>query len=278
MSKKNPNSGVNRAKRGLLNRWSGEDYPGGEPCFQWRRLATDIAVFILLPVGAILIYKILDTYWTGRTHPSEGHQVPKKNQYRVENSKSQIIEYGTLHKGGGLYSGAPRRSPGTLIRIKLQNVVETYSTAPVHAQIVDAGLGQTLMGGSLIGDATPDTNFERITINFRFARDPSREGVAFPIAARALGLDGTLGLIAGKKEGFFTRAAVGSAAASSQELQVKNTSPDLKDILLRALTTGLFQEAGNSAQVEKNRSQVLTLSPGIEFFAELTDYFPGTNK
>ena len=169
-----------------------------------------------------------------------------------------------------------KRAPGTLVRLKLQNVVETYSTAPVHAQIVDAGLGQVLMGGSLIGDATPDNTFERITINFRFARDPSREGLAFSIAARALSLDGTLGLVATKKEGFITRSVLGSAGTSTQELSPRNTSTELKDILLRALTSGLFQEMGNENKVEQARAQVLSLTPGTEFFAELTDFFPGS--
>jgi hypothetical protein len=211
--------------------------------------------------------------------PPQSKQSLQQNQSRNAESKSQIIDFGSHAKGGGgSIAGVPRRSPGTLIRLKLQNVVETYSTAPVHAQIVDAGLGSGLMGGSLIGDATPDSTFERITINFRFVRDPSREGVAYSIAARALSLDGTLGLVANKKEGFVTRSVLGSANNSSQDLQGKSASPDLKDILLRALTSGLFQEFGSSSQVERNRAQVLTLQPSTDFFAELTDYFPGANK
>ena len=277
MEIKNKNSWWNRTIRSLLARWSGEDLPGAEPRFFWRKLAKDIGVFILLPIVTVLIYKLLLGSNSGG-HPPQSRQQLQKNQYAAESSKSQIIDFGGNHKDGGSFGGISKRSPGTLVKVKLQNVVETYSTAPVHAQIVDAGLGQVLIGGSLIGDATPDTNFERITISFRYARDPSREGVAFAISARALGLDGTLGLVAGKKEGFFTRSAFGSAAASSQEFQGRNASPDLKDILLRALTTGLFQEAGTVTQVEKNRSQVLTLSPGTEFFAELTDYFPGGKK
>lgn len=276
MSKQDPNSKINRVKRRFLDRWSGEDYPGANPRFYWQLFSKDVAIFILLPIGAILFYKGLDgNSRTGR--PSSSNRTIQKDQ-RVESSKSQIIEFGSIHKGSAGFSGVSKRAPGTLVRLKLQNLVETYSTAPVHAQIVDSGLGKVLMGGSLIGDATPDSTFERITISFRFARDPGREGVAFSIAARALGLDGTLGLVAGKKEGFVTRSVLGSAASSSQDLQGRNTSPDLKDILVRALTAGLFQELGTSSTVEKNRSQVLTLTPGTEFFAELTDYFPGAGK
>ena len=278
MSKQNPNAGIRRVKNGLLARWSGEDYPGAEPRFYWQHLSRDIAVFIFLPILAIMVYRSIDGSPTkSRPQPKPSSQ---QNQTRNAESKSQIIDFGANKKGGsgGGIAGVPKRSPGTLIHLKLQNVVETYSTAPVHAQIVDTALGKGLMGGSLIGDATPDSTFERITINFRFARDPSREGVAYSISARALGMDGTLGLIAAKKEGFVTRSVLGSANNSAQDVQGKSASPDLKDILLRALTSGLFQEFGSSSQVERNRSQVLTLQPGTDFFAELTDYFPGASK
>jgi hypothetical protein len=279
MSKQNPNSGMNRVKRGLNARWSAEDYPGAEPRFHWQLLSKDIAVFILLPISAVIFYKSLDGSGKPNRSNQNKQQQAQKDQMRVEGSKSQIIDFGGGRKiGSGGTPGISKRAPGTLVKLKLQNVVETYSNAPVHAQIIDAGLGRVLQGGSLIGDATPDGTFERITIDFRFARDPSREGVAFSISARALGLDGTLGLVANKKEGFVTRSVLGSASNSSQELRGRSNSPDLKDILIRALTSGLFQEIGTSSQVEKARSQVLTLTPGTEFFAELTDYFPGANK
>jgi hypothetical protein len=197
---------------------------------------------------------------------------------RNDTSKSQIIDFRTRGTSSTI-KGAAKRSPGTLVRVKLLNVVETYSNAPVHAQIVDSGLGPNLMGGTLIGDAVSDSSYERISISFRYARDPYREAIALPISARALSLDGTLGIEAQKKEGFFTRSAIGSAGTATQGLQTGNgDSNDLRQVLFKALTAGLVQEFGSSAQVEKNRSQVLTLSPGQEFFAELTDFFPGTGK
>src|SRR6185369_13377294 len=111
--------------------------------------------------------------------------------------------------------------------------------------------------------------FDRINITFKYAKDPNREGVAVPISARALALDGTLGLIARKKEGFFTRSAIGSAGSTTHDLQGRSGggTDDLKQVLLKALTAGLFQEFGSETQVEKNRAQVLTLAPGNEFFA-----------
>ncbi len=280
---KNPNSGMNRLKRSLLARWSAEDYPGALPRFHWQHLSKDIVVFILLPLFAIVIYQAICGAPKKESRSNSKQSQAQKEQLHSDGGKSQIIDFGSAKKGTGIgggnsIAGISRRAPGTLVRVRLQNVVETYSAAPVHALITDAGLGKVLMGGSLIGDATPDSTFERVTINFRFARDKTHEGIAFPIAARALSLDGTLGLVATKKEGFVTRSVLGSAATTTQGMQSQNTSPDLKDILFRALTTGLFQEMGASSQVEKNRSQVLTLSPGLEFFAELTDYFPGGSK
>jgi hypothetical protein len=281
MSNKNPNSGINRMKRGLFARWAAEDYPGAAPRFHWQLLSKDIAVFILLPIVAIIVYRSMDGIHKGPKRPNPAKMQNPKDQLHSDSGKSQIIDFGSNRKGGGGgvgIAGVSKRAPGTLVRLKLQNVVETYSTAPVHAQIVDSGLGRALMGGSLIGDATPDTTFDRINITFRFARDSSHEGVALGVAARALSLDGTLGLVASKKEGFVTRSAIGSANTSAQGLNGGSTSPDLKDILFRALTTGLFQEIGSGTQVMQNRAQVLTLEPATEFFAELTDFFPGKNQ
>ncbi len=277
----NPNSGWNRFKRGLISRWLGEDYPGAEPRFFWQKLSKDILIFIVLPMSTLILYRVFEAEPKRPSRPNS-QQSLKRDQLMSESSKSQIIDFGNgklvIRTQSGIASGTPRRSPGTLIKLKLQNVVETYSTAPVHAQIMDASLGKALIGGNVIGDATSDSTFERISINFRFVRDPSREGVAFSINARALSLDGTLGLVADKKEGFTTRSVFGSAATSAQELQGRSGSADFRDILLRALTSGLFQEVGTSTQVEINRGQVLTLVPGTEFFAELTDYFPGASK
>jgi hypothetical protein len=269
---KNPNSPMKRLKVFFLSRWSAEDYPGGDPRFQLSHFAKDIAIFILLPIVAVIISRSIEKAYH-QPKKSQGKE-NARDQVRGEESKSQIIIFGQSGAGKSVIG---KRSPGALVKLRLLNVVETYSNAPVHAQIVDGGLGQTLMGGTLIGDATPDTTFERINIIFRYARDPNRESLAYSISARALSLDGTLGLVASKKEGFFTRGALGSAASASQNPQSGNPT-DLKDILFRALTAGFIQEFSTGSQVEKNRSQVLSLQPNTEFFAELTDFFPGGTK
>jgi hypothetical protein len=273
---KNPNSPFERLKRNLKIRWSAEDYPGAEPRFQLQLLAKDLAIFVLLPLVAVFIYRSATI-----------ERVPQRKFPKYSNQanqtgapSSQIIDFGSPNSGksGNSGFGYGRKSPGSLVRVRLLNVVETYSTAPVHVQVVDRGLGDRLLGGTLIGDATPDPNFERINITFRFARDPNRDSIAAQISARALSLDGTLGLEAKKKEGFVTRSAIGSAYNTSQSIKGSETNADFKEILFRALTSGLVQEFGSSAQVEKNRSQVLSLSPATEFFAELTDFFPGASK
>lgn len=185
---KNPNTPINKLKANLLARWSAEDYPGAEPRFQLSLFGKDIAIFVLLPILAVIMFKACE-------NAASTSSKPNKKRERVETdrnspSRSQIINFNrTIPQPR--YAGVSKKAPGTLVRVRLLNVVETYSNAPVHAQIIDASLGRTLMGGTLIGDAVSDSNYERINITFRFARDPRKSGLAIPISARALGLDGT---------------------------------------------------------------------------------------
>lgn len=271
---KNPNSLPQRLKRALAARWSAEDYPGAEPRFQATLFAKDISIFVLLPILAVLLYSVLTQ--PRKTHSKKKEDRGSRTELHMEGGKSQIIVFGGA--GGASAGTTARRSPGTIVRVRLQNVVETYTTAPVHAQIVGVGLGAGMRGGVLIGDATPDTTYERISITFRYAKDPARPNSALSISARALSLNGTLGLVASKKEGFFARSAIGSASAGVQGVQGKTDGADLGHVLLRALTAGLLQEFGGGTEVEKSRAQVLTLAPGTEFFAELTDFFPGASR
>ena len=148
----------------------------------------------------------------------------------------------------------------------------------MHAQIVDTGLGRNFVGSTLIGDAVSNSNYDRIDITFRYVRDQRKVGIAIPISARALSLDGTLGLDAKKKEGFFARAALNSSGSIVQDAKGGSDGSDLKSIVTKALTAGLMQEFGAVSQVERNRAQVLTLQPPAEFFVELTDFFPGTGR
>lgn len=272
---KNPNSPINKLKASLLSRWSAEDYPGAEPRFQITLFGRDLAIFLLLPIVAIILFKSCENATSSSGQPKRKQE--RSRSEITENSRSQIINF-SFPAPIGKYSGVSKKSPGTLLKVKLLNVVETYSNAPVHVQVLDASLGRSLMGGTLIGDAVADTNFERINITFRFVRNPRNASIAIPISARALSLDGTLGLVATKKEGFVTRSAIGSADAATQNLENKENATNFKDVLFKALTAGLIQEFGAATQVEKNRAQVLTLRPPTEFFVELTDFFPGGSQ
>ncbi|MBX9766220.1 MAG: hypothetical protein K2X47_03025 [Bdellovibrionales bacterium] len=240
--------------------------------FQPQFLLKDAAVYIGLPILAIFLYKGCEN----GSLPSKRKVTATREAPTNANgeNQSQILVFGQNRTGNGSGHKYPRRSPGTLVRVKLLNVVETYSTAPVHVQIVDQALGSNLLGGTIIGDATPDTGFERINISFRFVRDPSDSSKGAQISARSLGLDGTLGLESRKKGGFFGRAVASSAQGTNQKTGNQDNHSDFKQILFKALTAGLIQEFGTTSQVEKNRGQVLTLSPPKEFYVELTDFFP----
>lgn len=273
---KNPNSPFNRIKRGLHARWSSEDYPGAEPRFQILLFGKDISIFILLPIFAIIVFKSCENA-SSAPKQARPNQQSGRSGSPLDSSKSQIIDFRAGGSGSSV-AGIAKRAPGTLVKVRLLNLVETYSNAPVHAQIIDGGLGRGLIGGTLIGDAVPDTNFERINVTFRFARDPNRENIAASISARALSLDGTLGVVAKKKEGYFTRSVIGSTGTATQEVQGKIDSMSFNQLIIKALAAGFMQEFGSASQVEKNRAQVLTLQPSSEFFAELTDFFPGAAK
>lgn len=269
---KNPNSPWSRLKSALKARWMGSDLPGMEPRFQLAKFGRDIATFIVLPTLAILLSKGLSA--------KEGFERKREPQVKraasQEAAGSQVIEFSKAK--GSSTSVVGKRAPGTLVKLRLLNQVEAYSTTPVHAQIVDGGLGRRFIGGTLIGDGTGDAGFQRINISFHVARDPGNTAMAYPVVARALSLDGTFGVAALKKEGFFARSVYGAAIGGKEDLKSEVDALDLKSIVIRALSAGLIQEFGGGAQVERNRSQVLMLQAGTEFFAELTDYFPSAGK
>lgn len=273
---KNPNSFINRTKKSMVQRWSESDTPSSEPRFQPSLLAKDLFVFIFLPVLAILFFKMIENSINQpKSRKSMESKLPK--DFKLDGSKSQIVEFkksGTANKN--IYG---KRSPGTLIKMRLLNVIETYSNSPVHAQIIDAGLGGDWVGASLIGEASSDANSGRINIVFSYARSRTQLGLAVPIKARALSLNGTFGIEADEKEGFFARSALGSFdSASKVNVNSSDSEGDIKQFLIRALASGLMMESSNKASLEKNRSQVLSLKPGEVFFAELTDFFPGDSK
>lgn len=272
----NRRSAWQRQKDRLLARWSEEDYPGGKPRFQLKLLAKDIVVFCLVPLLAILLFKIVENSLTYQKRPAERRNEEKAN-VGMENS-SQIISFGQRRStrsgaNGGKY-GFSKKAPGTLVRVRLLNSVETFSNAPAHAQVIDTSLGREFLGGTLIGEATPEPGNGRIVMNFKFVRHPRRADIAVPISARSLSLNGTYGIDAAKKEGFFARLAIRSANGGGS-IDSSSGKEDFKTLVAKAVAQGLMQEFQSEASVANNRAQVLTLAPSTEFFAELTDFFPG---
>lgn len=263
-------------KEKLFKRWIEEDYPGGTPRFQISLLAKDVAVFFLIPISAIVFFKIVENSLNAPSRPTEKRSVVANND-RIE-KHSQIIHFSpqTVGSNGGRTGlNFSRKSPGTLVKVRLMNVVETFSNAPVHVQVMDTGLGNEFVGATIVGDATPESGTGRITMNFKFVRHPRKVDVAVPISARALSLDGTYGVNGTKKEGMFARAAIRSVANNPNSVDAGADQGDFKTLVARAVAAGLMQELQSDASVAHNRAQVLTLKPMTEFFVELTDFFPG---
>lgn len=267
-------SAFQKQRERLLKRWSEEDYPGGNPRFQLALLAKDVVVFFLIPISAIIFYKLVETSLSAPRSPQERRRAEAKTENRE--NRSQIIHFAGNGSGtNGAKGSFAKRAPGALVRVRLMNVVETYSSASVHAQVIDAGLGREFLGGTLIGDATPESGSGRINMTFRFVRHPQRADLAVPIAARAMSLDGVIGIAATKKEGFFARAAIRSAAGNNNSIDTGTDKQDLKTLVARAVAAGMMQEFQSESSVAHSNAQVLTLKPMTEFFVELTDYFPG---
>ncbi len=267
---KNPNSPVQRAKKGLISRWQADDGPGTESRFQITLFAKDVLIFLGLPLLSIILFKGCEAALSRHSHKSDTQaQVYSINDGSTQ--ASQVITFGSPVRHSK-YSGVVRRAPGTLVKVRLLNVVDTYANAPVHAEIIDSSLGSKLIGATIVGTATADSAYNRINIDFSYVRDSSE--LAIPIKAHALSLDGTLGLSAQKKEGFFARAALDSSNSASQGSQNKIGGQGLDGMIARALASGLLQEFGSESKVAQNHSQLLTLRPLTEFYVELTDYFP----
>ena len=277
---KNPNSKIARAKKSLLDRWTGKDHPASSPRFQVSLFAKDIFTYIAFPILCIFLFKSCEHLFQRVTGHHDTKRVEAEHSdYGLNAPQSQIISF-ISSRAHSRYSGIPRRTPGTLVKVRLLNVVDTYANAPVDAEIIDAGLGQSLIGSTIIGEASGDDLYRRVNIAFNFVRDINHLNLAIPIKARALSLDGTLGLEAQKKDGFFARAALDSqSAVAAQSAQSKlGGSGTLDGIIARALTSGLLQEFGADTEAQKNNSELLTLKPMTEFYVELTGYFPAQRQ
>lgn len=264
-----------RLQKRLVARWLEEDFPGGPKHFQPNLFLKDVAIFLGLPLITIILFKSCE--FSVKSGPSENKSSANLLVIRngLNQPKSQILDFHQPPDGIQFIQTIARRAPGTLVRVRLQNQLETSSVTPVHALIIDDSLGRQFKGSILLGDANSDGAMGRVRIEFRFVKLASRSDVAVPIVARALSLDGTYGLVGEKKEGFFARAAM----RTTQNGNTVDTDPqDFKSVIARALASGLVQEFQTEAGQAYAQSQVLTVQPKTEFYVELTDYFPGGVK
>lgn len=127
---------VQKMKERIFKRWIEEDYPGGTPRFQLALLTKDIVVFCLIPISAIIFYKIVESSMAVPSKASDRKR-PEVNVDRLA-KHSQIINFQSSGKnaaGNGQGTLFSKRAPGTLIRVRLMNVVETFSNAPVYVQL-----------------------------------------------------------------------------------------------------------------------------------------------
>lgn len=229
----------------------------------------DLVTFIFLPGLAVIAYKTCESsYNSSPKRPKIVRQAPIRN---AEGMRSQVIRFSNVSSQSA-NSRISKRAPGTLVRVRLLNTVETRSVTPVHVRIIDGSLGNQFLGGVLIGEALPDADSGRIRIDFRIARPANGVGTAATIVARALSLDGTYGLDAKKKEGFFARAVLRAPTGS---IESKSDNQDIKSLITRALASGLLQETQSLTTGAASRGQSLVLEPSTEFLVELTDFFPG---
>lgn len=269
---KNPNSPFNRLKKFLLSRWSASDIGVTEEQFQPSLLFKDLFIFVGLPLASVILFKMVElSSATPKKVNRSNSSSSKDNSFKLDASRSQIVDFRKSSSGGKNYGS---KMTGTLVKVKLLNVVETYGAAPVHVRVMDISLGTEWLGGTLIGEGSSDSSINKINISFHLAKNKDQTK-SYQMQARALSLNGTLGVEAEKKEGFFARSLIGSSQSIGSV--DGGSDNDVKSMLIRALANGLMQEASTSSAVAQNKAQVLRLKAGEVFFVELTDNFPIKN-
>ena len=270
-------------KESILARYRYNLTPDGESSFSLEALMLDIFLVVVLP-----LIVMMSIQYFNKPRDSAGNAGDGKNQNgEIQTAEgadpragfSQIIDFDKSDKGGvfgggkASLNGAELRSPGTLVRAKLLNNVETYSAAPVHAQIIDYALGKRFYGATIIGEATPDTTYDRVLFRFTTVRPEFSNSISYSIDAVGLSLNGTIGLNANKKGDLIERGSLSAGVAATGGGGDGN-SKDLKGLLLQALSTGLKTELNSDLSADRARAQLLTVEPYTEFYVELKGEFP----
>ncbi|MBP7843495.1 MAG: hypothetical protein KA116_01650 [Proteobacteria bacterium] len=242
-----------------------------KPSTNPRRVWIAVLFLGLTLIGGVL-FGILAGKSTSYNEKIEDREAHIDGTESASVSGPLVIQFSGLPNS---HSGAKgnNSAQGTIIRSRLLNQIETFDSVPVFAQISDYSLGQKYYGWTLIGDASSDSNVNRIKMSFRAIKSPNNSYSA-EIKAQALSLDGTLGIKANKVEGIASRAviATGSSGASGMGNSI-HQSNDLSSFLLKALIQGIQSQISSDLDSSLNRSAALALKPGTEFLVQLTDNF-----
>ncbi len=186
-------------------------------------------------------------------------------------------------RGGSSYTrtSTPIAFEGTLVRVRLQNTLETFESVPVFVQVIDYALGNTLYGATLIGEATGDSSSGRIKMSFSTLKPKNSSTAPKEFSGRALSLDGTLGIRADKSENLMNRSLLrgGSNLLGEKVPDSISQGGGISGLLTKALIRGLQEEGSLDLGVHSNRAAVLELAPGAEFYVQLTEsLFSGGSK
>jgi len=258
----------------LKSMFSSSQTPSSQkPSLDPRRVWIAV-LFISLTLATGALFGFLSNGGTGNSD-DEGHPQDEAAQagQNAAQEGSLVIHFKDGHGNAGTKGAYVRASSGTLVRVRLLNSLETFDTVPTFVQVVDYALGQSFYGWTLVGDASGDSNVDRIKMSFHHARSP-RGNASLEISAQALSLDGTLGVKAQKVEGMSQRALTGAGKSVGGGLAgAVQGSGDLSSLLLRALLTGLQNEISSDLGSAYNRGAALSLKPGEEFFVQLTENF-----
>ena len=258
--------GVNNDVKSML---STVQVPGSEsPSWDKRRIGMAVVIFILALGVCFGIYHLI---W----RESDDGDAQKDAAATVSEFSSQdategsfIIHFDEDSKSGAR-SKSVKASTGTLVRVRLLNALKTFDSVPAFVQVLDYSLGKQLLGWTLIGDASGDSNIDRIKMNFHLARNP-RSTASYPLSGQALSLDGTLGIQARKLEGIGGRSLLGAARSGTSNITNSN---NFSNFLMKALISGLQQEVSSDLNPIYNKASALGLNPGQEFFIQLTEDF-----
>lgn len=161
---------------------------------------------------------------------------------------------------------------GTLVKVRLQNLVEAFESVPVFATVISHSLGRRYFGATLIGRATADSATKRIKISFSALKPRNSNLAPLELEGQALSLDGTLGLRAQKTQTILQRSLIRGGSSLLEDSSNNASSRDgLTELLTNALVRGLKHESSADLGVTMENASVLTLNPGKQFLVQLTE-------